>query len=56
MKKILIPLIILFVLTVTVSTVIAGEESFRKSPQDKICVESRICAVNYMNSLEEKKQ
>jgi hypothetical protein len=56
MKKFFIPLIILFVITATVSFVIAGEEIFRKNPQDKICVESRSCAVNYMNNLEKKKQ
>ena len=47
-------LVIFFVSAVVVA--VAGEAHFDRYRNEKICVESRSCAINYMNKLEKEKE
>lgn len=52
MEKFFLPLIIAVLLVSTAAVTAIGQDYINKSPDQEICVESRSCAINYMNKLE----
>ena len=56
MEKYFLPFVIIFFLTSTVAAAAFGQDYIGKHPGQKICVESRSCAINYMNNLEKEQE
>lgn len=54
MEKYFLPLVIAFLLLSTIAISAIGENYMSKNPDQEICVESRSCAINYMNKLEQE--
>lgn len=51
MYKYFMPFVIIFILMSTIVVVAAGDRSFKSREGEEICVQSRSCAINYMNNL-----
>ena len=56
MEKFFLRIVIIIFLVSTVAVTAIGQDYIRKNPDQKICVESRSCAINYMNNLEKVKE
>lgn len=56
MEKFFLPLIIAIFLLSTLAVTAVGQEHISKNQEQKICVESRSCAINYMNNLEKEQE
>jgi len=56
MEKFFFPLIIAIFLLSTIAVTAIGQEHISKNPDQVICVESRSCAINYMNNLEKEQE
>ena len=56
MEKFFLQLVIIIFLVSTVAITAIGQGYISKNPDQKICVESRSCAINYMNNLETDKE
>lgn len=52
MEKFFIPSVLVIFFISTIIVAVAGESHFERFRNEKICVESRSCAINYMNKLE----
>lgn len=52
MEKFFLRFVITIFLVSTVAVTAVGQDYIRKNPDQEICVESRSCAINYMNNLE----
>jgi len=52
MEKYFIPLVIAVFILSTTAVAAVGQDYIKKNQGEKICVESRSCAINYMNNLE----
>lgn len=56
MEKYFIPLVIaVFILSTSVVAAI-GQDYIKKHQGEEICVESRSCAINYMNNLDKEQE
>ena len=51
MEKFFLRFVIIIFLVSTVAVTAIGQDYIRKNPDQEICVESRSCAINYMNNL-----
>ncbi len=56
MEKYFLPFIISVCLISTMVLVVVGDDYLSKNPDKDICVESRSCAINYMNKLEQEQE
>lgn len=56
MEKLFLPLIIAVLLLSTTAVTAIGQNHINKNPDQEICVESRSCAINYMNKLEKEQE
>lgn len=52
MEKIFLPLVIAVILLSTIAVTAVGRDHISRNPDQDICVQSRSCAINYMNNLE----
>lgn len=52
MEKYFLPVVIAVVILSTAAITSIGQDFINKNPDQEICVESRSCAINYMNQLE----
>jgi hypothetical protein len=52
MERFFIPSVLVIFFISTVIVAVAGESHFERYRNEKICVESRSCAINYINKLE----
>lgn len=52
MEKFFLQFVIIIFLVSTVAVTAIGQNYINKNPDQKICVESRSCAINYMNNLD----
>ena len=53
MEKLFFQLVLIIFLVSTVAVTAIGQDYIRKNPDQDICVESRSCAINYMNKLQD---
>lgn len=56
MEKYFIPLVIAIFLLSTTAVAAIGQEYIKERQGEKICVESRSCAIYYMNNLEKEQE
>jgi len=56
MEKRFLPFAILIFILSTIAVAAIGQNHLNQNPGEKICVESRSCAINYMNKLEEEQE
>ena len=56
MEKYFIPLVIAVFILSTAAVAAIGQDYIKKHQGETICVESRSCAINYMNNLEQKEE
>lgn len=54
MEKFFIPFVIAVFLISTIAVTAIGQDYIKKNQGAEICVESRSCAVNYMNNMEKE--
>ena len=53
MEKRFIPFVLTIFILSTIAVAAIGQYHISQNPNEKICVESRSCAINYMNKLEQ---
>ncbi len=51
MEKFFLQFVIIIFLVSTIAVTAIGQDYIRKNLDQEICVESRSCAINYMNNL-----
>jgi hypothetical protein len=56
MEKLFLPLVIAFLILSTMAISAIGEDHLSKRGDQQICVESRSCAINYMNKLRSEQE
>ena len=56
MEKYFIPLVIAVFILSTAAVAAIGQDYIKKHQGEEICVESRSCAINYMNNLDKNKE
>jgi len=56
MEKYFLPLVAAVFLLSTITVAAIGQDYIKKHQGEQICVESRSCAINYMNNLEKDKE
>lgn len=56
MEKFFLPLVIAFLLLSTIAISAIGENYTSRNPDQEICVESRSCAINYINNLKKEQE
>lgn len=56
MEKYFIPFVIIIMVMSTIVVAAAGDRHLSNTQGEKICVQSRSCAINYMNKLESEQE
>ena len=54
MEKVFLKFVIIIFLVSTVAVTAIGQDHIRQNPDREICVETRSCAINYMNKLDKE--
>lgn len=56
MEKYFVPLVIAVFILSTTAVAAIGQDYIKKHQGETICVESRSCAINYMNNLDKEQE
>ena len=56
MEKHFLPFAIIVFILSTIAVTAIGQDYLNRNPDQKLCVESRSCAINFMNKLEEEQE